>query len=180
MIFTQSPLPGAYAIDVEKREDERGFFARTYCTDELRSFNLPTLISQCSISYNLKRGTLRGLHCQRAPHAEAKFVRCTAGSIFDVIVDLRAGSETYSQWWGLLLSDSNRRTMFVPQSFAHGFITLCDDVEVLYMMSVPFVAEASAGVRWDDPTIGIEWPIQPEVISARDRTLPLLVDFEGG
>lgn len=179
MILTQGPLHGAYAIDVEKREDERGFFARTYCTEELGAFGLPTSISQCSVSFNLKRGTLRGLHFQNAPHAEAKLVRCTAGSIFDVIVDLRGDSETYSQWWGLSLSAANRRTMFVPEGFAHGFITLCDDVEVLYMMSVPFAAEASGGIRWDDPVVGVHWPIPPEVISARDRALPLLAELEG-
>jgi dTDP-4-dehydrorhamnose 3,5-epimerase len=180
MIFTQGPLPGAYAIDIEKNEDERGFFARSYCTAELQRLDLPVSISQCSISYNLKRGTLRGLHFQRPPHEEDKFVRCTAGSVFDVVVDLRTESQTYTKWWGLELSASNRRTLFVPEGFAHGFITLSDGAEVLYMMSVPFVAEASAGVRWNDPLVGVAWPVQPEIISARDRALPWLADIHKG
>jgi dTDP-4-dehydrorhamnose 3,5-epimerase len=179
LIFTQSPLAGAYTIDLEKREDERGFFARTFCTEELQNLGLPGSVSQCSISFSLKRATLRGLHYQGAPHAEDKWVRCTGGAVFDVIVDLRTESPTYAKWWGVELSASNWRTIFVPQGFAHGFVTLSDRTEVYYMMSVPFVADAAAGIRWDDPVVGVEWPVQPEIISSRDSALPLLAEAHG-
>jgi dTDP-4-dehydrorhamnose 3,5-epimerase len=173
-------MAGAYSIDLDERADERGFFARTFCTEELQSHGLPGTVSQCSISYNIRRATLRGLHYQKAPHAEDKLVRCTAGAVYDVIVDLRKESPTYAKWWGVELSAANHRTIFVPKGFAHGFVTLSDEAEVYYMMSVPFVAEAAAGIRWDDPTVRVEWPVRPEVISARDRELPLLADVRDG
>jgi dTDP-4-dehydrorhamnose 3,5-epimerase len=169
LIFTETSVAGAYLIDVERRDDERGFFARTYCEDELRARGLDANVPQCNISWNRQRGTLRGLHYQAAPHEETKIVRCTRGAIWDVVVDLRAESSTYLQWTAASLTDDNRRALYIPRGVAHGFITLTDDAEVLYMMGASFVAEAARGVRWDDPAIAIRWPIVPVVISEKDR-----------
>jgi dTDP-4-dehydrorhamnose 3,5-epimerase len=174
MIFTESPLAGAYTIDMTRMEDERGFFARSYCAQEFRAHGLPADMPECSVSFNLRRGTLRGMHFQSAPHTEDKLVRCTAGGIFDVIVDLRAGSPTHRQWFGAELTSENRRSLFIPKGFAHGFITLCDATEVFYMISVPYVAGCERGVRWNDPALAIEWPMDPVVISPRDAAYPLL------
>jgi dTDP-4-dehydrorhamnose 3,5-epimerase len=174
MIFTESPLAGAYTIDMTRREDERGFFARSYCAQEFSAHGLPADMPECSVSFNLRRGTLRGMHFQSAPHTEDKLVRCTAGGIFDVIVDLRAGSPTQRRWFGAELTAENRRSLFIPKGFAHGFITLCDATEVFYMISVPYVAGFERGVRWNDPALAIEWPMDPVVISPRDAAYPLL------
>jgi dTDP-4-dehydrorhamnose 3,5-epimerase len=174
MIFTESPLPGVYFVDMVRLEDERGFFARSYCSEEFAAQNLGPELRQCSVSFNARKGTLRGMHYQNDPHAEHKLVRCTAGSIFDVVVDLRPASEHYRQWLGVDLSAQNRRAIFIPPGFAHGFLSLSDDSEVYYMISVAHAPAFSAAVRWNDPDIGIEWPAEPSVISARDAAHPLL------
>jgi dTDP-4-dehydrorhamnose 3,5-epimerase len=174
MIFTESPLPGAFLIDLAPIADERGFFARAYCAEEFAARGLGTELRQCSVSHNTRKGTLRGLHYQRAPHEEHKLVRCTSGAIFDVIVDIRPQSPNYRRWFGSDLTAENRRSLFIPAGFAHGFITLSDDTEVYYMISVPHAPEYGQGFRWSDPAFGIEWPLAPRVISARDAAYPLL------
>lgn len=174
MIFTESPLAGAYIVDMSRHEDERGFFARSYCADEFAALGFGGNMRQCSVSYNETRGTLRGMHFQAAPHDEEKLVRCTAGAIFDVIVDLRLGSPTRRRWFGIELSAANRRSLFIPKGFAHGFISLADASEVFYMISEPYVPVFGRGIRWNDPALGIEWPLTPTVMSARDAAYPLL------
>jgi dTDP-4-dehydrorhamnose 3,5-epimerase len=174
MIFRESPLPGAFIVDLELHADERGFFARSYCPDEFAAQGLTTPLRQCSVSYNARKGTLRGLHHQAAPHEEHKLVRCTAGAIFDVIVDIRPRSRHYQRWFGTELSAQNRRALFIPAGFAHGFITLSDDAEVYYMISVPHSPSHAQGFRWSDPAFGIQWPLSPSVISPRDAAYPLL------
>jgi dTDP-4-dehydrorhamnose 3,5-epimerase len=172
--FQESPLAGAYTIEMDRLEDERGFFARSYCAAEFAARGLGLAMPQSSVSFNARRGTLRGLHYQAAPHAEDKLVRCTAGAIYDVIVDLRPDSPTARRWFGVELSAANHRSLFVPQGLAHGFMTLRDDTEVLYMISVPYTPGFERGVRWNDPAIGISWPAAPSVVSARDAAYPLL------
>jgi dTDP-4-dehydrorhamnose 3,5-epimerase len=174
MIFTESTLPGAFTIDMVRAQDERGFFARSFSAEEFAAHGLPTEMPQSSVSYNERKGTLRGLHYQAPPHGEDKLVRCTAGAIFDVIVDLRSASPTQRRWFGTELTADNRRAIFIPKGFAHGFITLRDDTEVLYMISVPYAPGSERGVRWNDPALAIKWPIEPVVISARDAAHPLL------
>jgi dTDP-4-dehydrorhamnose 3,5-epimerase len=174
--FVPAGLEGAYLLEPEPFADERGSFARVWCRDELAEHGLTAELAQCSVSRNTHAGTLRGMHFQRAPHEEAKLVRCIRGAIFDVIVDLRAGSPTLGRWAGFRLDPENGAALYVPEGFAHGFQTLTDDAEVLYMISHRYVPEASTGVRWDDPAFGIEWPNAPErTISERDRAWP---DFE--
>ena len=173
MRFVPVELAGAFVVELEPIEDERGSFARTWCRDELAAQGLETELAQCSTSRNLRAGTLRGMHFQQAPHEEVKLVRCTRGAIFDVIVDLRPGSPTYAAWFGAELDAASGRGLYVPKGFAHGFQTLTDDTEVLYMISYPYVAEASTGVRWDDPAFGIVWPeTRVRTLSARDRSWP--------
>ncbi len=179
MKFTASPLAGVYTVDMDRIEDERGFFARTFCSEEFTQHGLEAPTSQCSVSFNARLGTLRGLHFQAAPHDEEKLVRCTAGAIFDVAVDLRAGSATHRQWFGAELTAGNHRALYIPKGFAHGFVTLADATEVLYMISVPHAPGFGRGVRWDDPAFAIEWPLQPVVISARDAAYPSLDDDVG-
>ncbi len=174
MIFTESALPGAYVIDLARREDERGFFARSYCAEEFAARGLGPELRQCSVSYNVCKGTLRGMHFQAAPHEEHKLVRCTAGAVFDVIVDIRPASPTYRRWTGVELTADNRRSLFIPPGYAHGFMTLTDDAEVYYMISVPHAPDFGRGVRWNDPAFAIEWPLTPAVVSARDAAYPLL------
>ena len=174
MIFTESPLRGAHLIDMTRMEDERGFFARAFCADEFAAHGLAAHMSQCSVSFNAQAGTLRGLHFQVSPHDEEKLVRCTAGAIFDVIVDIRGDSPTHRHWFGAELTAANRRALYVPKGFAHGFITLADDTEVFYMISVPYVAGSAKGLRWNDPMLGIRWPMEPTVISGRDAQYALL------
>jgi dTDP-4-dehydrorhamnose 3,5-epimerase len=171
--FIETPLRGAYVLELERHEDERGFFARLWCEEEMRSRGLDTRVAQCNLSFNPRRGTLRGMHFQAAPHGESKIVRCTRGAIYDVIVDLRGGSPTRGRWFGAELDAESRRALYIPQEFAHGFLTLQDDCEVFYQMGREFVAEAGRGVRWNDPAFGIEWPFAPAVISARDANWPL-------
>ena len=179
MIFTELPLPGAFAVDLQELRDERGFFARSYCAAEFAAKGLGPELRQCSVSYNARRGTLRGLHYQDAPHEEHKLVRCTAGAIYDVIVDIRQSSPTYRRWYGAELTMANRRSLFIPPGFAHGFVSLTDGAEVYYMISVAHAPEFSRGLRWNDPAFAIEWPLAPTVISARDAAYPLM-DALGG
>lgn len=172
MLFTETHLKGAYLIDVERRQDERGFFGRSWCRDEFEAHGLESQVAQCNISFNEKRGTLRGLHYQMAPYEEAKLVRCTMGAIYDVIIDLRPDSVTLSDWLAVELTAENRRALYVPKGFAHGFQTLSDKTEVFYQMSEVYHPKAARGVRWDDPTFRIEWPIQTSIISEKDRQHP--------
>ena len=174
MKFQESPLAGAYTIELDRLEDERGFFARSYSAEEFAARGLPAAMPQSSVSFNARRGTLRGLHYQAEPHAEDKLVRCTAGAIYDVIVDLRPDSPTARRWFGVELSAANHRSLFVPKGLAHGFMTLRDDTEVLYMISVPYAPGFERGLRWNDPALGISWPTAPSVVSARDAAYPLL------
>jgi dTDP-4-dehydrorhamnose 3,5-epimerase len=172
MEFVPLLLSGAYLVELKPVHDERGFFARTWCTDEFKKRGLSTKLAQCAISYNGRRGTLRGMHYQAEPYAEAKLVRCSAGAIYDVIVDLRQGSATYRQWLAVELTAANHKMIYIPEGFAHGFQTLADDSEVFYQISEPYVSECARGVRWDDPVFRIKWPIADPIISDRDRNFP--------
>jgi len=176
MIFRETGLRGAYVVDLEKREDERGFFARTWCVGEFEAHGLNTRLVQCSLSFNTRKGTLRGLHYQVKPHEEAKLVRCTAGALCDVIVDLRRDSPTYKRHVSVDLTAGNRTMLYVPEGFAHGFLTLEDATEVFYQISEFQAPEQARGVRWNDPALGIAWPGEVKVISERDRSWP---DFAG-
>ena len=176
MIFDETQLAGAFIIDPERMEDERGFFARTFCVDEFTAHGLDPACVQCNISFNLRRGTLRGMHTQKPPHEEAKLVRCTLGAIHDVIIDLRPGSTTYAEHVGVELSAENRRMLYIPKGFAHGFQTLADNSEVFYQMSSMYVPGSASGVRYNDPAFGIEWPLPVTEISERDVAYP---DFGG-
>lgn len=172
MIFTELDLPGAYVIDLEPHRDERGFFARTWCRREFWDHGLETRIAQCNLSYNRRRGTLRGMHYQAPPHGEAKLVRCVRGALLDVIVDLRPESDTYGSHEAVELSAENRRALYVPRGFAHGFQALEDDTEILYQMSEFHAPEHARGYRYDDPAFGIEWPVEPPVVKDRDLEWP--------
>ncbi|HXQ28116.1 MAG TPA: dTDP-4-dehydrorhamnose 3,5-epimerase [Gemmatimonadales bacterium] len=172
MIFHETALPGAYVIEPERREDERGFFARVWCEREFAAHGLETRIAQCSISLTTRRGTLRGMHYQRPPHEEVKIVRCTRGGIHDVIIDLRPDSATFLQHFAVALTAENRGSLYVPRGFAHGFQTLEDDTEVSYQISAFYVPDAARGVRWDDPAFGIAWPIADPILLDRDRSYP--------
>ena len=176
MIFTETAVPGAVVIELERFADERGFFARSFCAREFAAHGLDARVAQCNVSFNRTKGTLRGLHFQRPPHAEAKFVRCTAGRVYDVIVDLRADSPAFCRHLGIELSAHNRTMLYVPAGVAHGFQTLEDESEVFYQMSAPYERDAAAGVRWNDAAFAITWPLAVSVISARDRGYP---DFAG-
>lgn len=168
MIFTESPLPGAYVIDLEKRGDARGFFARAFCEKEFAAHGLVTHFSQVNNSLSAQRGTLRGMHYQLAPKAETKLVRCIRGALHDVILDLRKGSPTFGKSFGADLTAENRRMMYVPKGFAHGFITLADDTEAFYFADEFYAPEQERGVRWNDPRFGIAWPAAPVVVSDKD------------
>jgi dTDP-4-dehydrorhamnose 3,5-epimerase len=172
--FEQTDVDGALVLLPQAREDERGLFARTVDAEELRSRGLASVWVQCSTSYNRRAGTLRGLHYQAAPHEETKLVRCTRGAIFDVVVDLRPASHTHRRWAGVELSQENRQSLYVPKGCAHGFLTLTDDAEVLYMMDEPYVGEAARGVRWNDPAFGVAWPAEglELTMSERDHSYP--------
>ncbi len=174
MIFTETGLKDAFIIEPELLHDERGFFARTWSQEEFLQRGLNPRVVQQNISLNKMRGTLRGMHYQVEPHQETKLVRCTAGTIFDVLVDLREDSPTFLKWIGFELSSNNRRMLYVPESFAHGFQTLEDDTEVVYQISEYYHPESAQGLRWDDPALGIEWPLPVTVISQRDKQYPLL------
>lgn len=172
MKFRAIEVPGAYLVRIERLQDERGFFARTFCEQEFRSAGLNPRVSQASISYNAAQGTLRGLHYQAAPHAETKIVRCTRGAIWDVVVDVRPHSSTYLQWTGVTLSADGDEMLYIPEGVAHGFLTLEPDTEIHYQMSVPYSAENGRGIRWNDPALGIDWPVAPRLMSNRDRGYP--------
>jgi dTDP-4-dehydrorhamnose 3,5-epimerase len=172
MIFTETKLRGAYVIDIERLEDERGFFARSWCRREFEAHGLNPRLMQCDISFNLRKGTLRGMHYQTKPFEEAKLVRCTRGAIHDIIVDIRPDSPTFREYVGLLLAAESRRSLYVPEGFAHGFLTLEENTEVFYQMSEFYAQECARGIRWNDPMFGIEWPSDVLVISDRDRNYP--------
>jgi dTDP-4-dehydrorhamnose 3,5-epimerase len=172
MRFLPTPLPGVALVEPELLEDERGFFARCFCAEEFAAHGLDARVVQCSTSFTRQRGAVRGLHYQRAPYGETKLVRCTAGALWDVVVDLRPASAAFGRHFAVELSAANRRMLYVPQGVAHGFQTLADGTEVFYQMSAPHAPDAAAGVRWDDPALGIEWPLAVTVISARDRSYP--------
>lgn len=172
MRFIETALAGAFVIEIDPKPDLRGFFARTFCRDEFTAAGLPGEFVQSSISVNVRRGTLRGLHFQAPPGAEPKLVRCNRGALFDVIVDLRVGSATHCRWFGTELSADNHRALYVPPGFAHGFQTLMDDSEVAYQMAEFYMPELARGVRWNDPAFGIAWPIDPPFLSDRDASYP--------
>lgn len=174
MIFHSLPLKDAYLIDVEKKEDIRGYFARLFCEVELAHKKLPFNVTSVSVSHNSKKNTLRGLHYQAAPYEEEKIVYCIKGAIFDVIVDLRNGSSTKGEWFSMELSAEKKNGFYIPKGFAHGFQTLCDNCEVLYLISAPYSPEHATGVRWNDPALSIPWPYKNSIISERDQNLPLL------
>ncbi len=172
MKFIDLPLAGAYLIEPQPIVDERGFFARTWCSAEFRMRKLNPHLAQCSVSFNTRRGTLRGMHYQDEPHQEAKLVRCSSGAIYDVILDLRPASATYRQWLAFELTSEDHKMVYVPEGFAHGFQTLADNTEVFYQISEMYRPECARGVRWNDPLFGIKWPIQEMLISPRDRDFP--------
>jgi dTDP-4-dehydrorhamnose 3,5-epimerase len=180
MIFAETPLPGAYVIELDKHEDERGFFARSWCAREFTAKGLDPHLVQCNVSFNKLKGTLRGLHYQVPPHAEAKLVRCTKGSLFDVIVDLRKASPTFLKWFAIELTAANHRMIYIPNLFAHGFQTLEDDTEIFYQMSEFYEPAASKGLRWNDPRLGINWQDADRTMSQKDQAYPNLeVSFVG-
>lgn len=170
MLFIQTPLQGAYVVDLEKIQDERGFFARVFCAQEFEQHGLKPVIAQANLSFNHRKGTMRGLHYQLTPAAETKLVRCISGAIWDVIVDMRPDSETYLQHFGVELSTSNRRALYVPEMFAHGYLTLTDGAEVIYSVGELYTPGAERGIRYDDPALGIDWPIKVSVISRKDTS----------
>ena len=177
MKFLETCLKGAYILEVEPFTDERGFFARGFCVNEFKAYGLQTRIRQCNTSFNNEKGTLRGLHFQKSPYQEAKLVRCTKGRIFDVMVDIRPDSSTFLRWVGYELTDENYRSLFIPEGFAHGYQTLVDNTEVFYHVSEFYHPESSCELRWDDPDIGIEWPMQPQSISDKDGKAPFVSEF---
>ena len=172
MKFVETGLGGAYVIEPENHSDERGFFGRTFCRREFDSQGLNSCVAQCSVSFNRKQGTLRGMHFQVAPHQEAKLVRCTMGSIFDVIIDLRPNSPTLKRYFSVVLSAENRTALYVPEGFAHGFQTFEDNSEVFYQISEFYSPECARGVRWNDPTFAIHWPDDERIILDRDQSYP--------
>ena len=169
MKFAETPLKGAYLIDLNLLEDERGFFARSWCRQEALKVGLNPDVVQCNISFNKKKGTLRGMHYQDNPHEEAKLVRCVRGAIFDAIIDLRPDSITLKKWFAVELTEENKKMLYIPEGFAHGFQTLADNTEVLYQMSEFFHPECARGIRWNDPLFSIEWPYDERIISEKDQ-----------
>jgi dTDP-4-dehydrorhamnose 3,5-epimerase len=177
--FGETGLAGAWVLAPERFADDRGFFARTFCREEFAARGLDTAVAQCSVSYNHRRGTVRGLHYQAAPREEAKLVRCTRGAIFDAIVDVRLGSPTRGKHFAVVLTAENGLQLFIPKGMAHGFQTLEDATEVFYQISAPYAPELARGYRFDDPAFGIPWPLPVTVLSDRDRDLPRFEGFEG-
>ena len=173
MIFTQSRIAGAWILDIVPFRDHRGFFATTWLPDELRKHGINPELAQCNLAFSVKRGTLRGMHFQKAPHAQAKIIRATRGSLIDVIVDLREDSPTFRQWDAVELTADNHRMLYMPEGIAHGYLTLEDNTEAYYHASSLYQPSAESGVRWDDPAFGIEWPFEPTEISDKDRQWPL-------
>lgn len=175
MIFHKTNLKDAFIIELNKLKDERGFFARQYCQNEFSDHGINFPIVQANVSYNKLKGTLRGMHYQTEPHGEAKLVRCTKGGIYDAIIDVRSDSPTFKKWIGVELTEHNHKMLYVPEGFAHGFITLQDDTEVTYQVSEFYTPGAEEGIRWDDPTFNIDWPAEVNVISEKDLNWP---DFD--
>jgi dTDP-4-dehydrorhamnose 3,5-epimerase len=167
--FIETKLKGAFVVELERLEDERGFFARSWCEREAAAYGLHSKWVQCNISFNKQKATLRGMHYQSAPFDEAKLVRCTRGAIYDVFIDLRPDSSTFKRWMAVELSAENRRMLFIPEGFAHGFLTLDDNSEIFYQMSQFYAPAYARGVRWNDPAFAIEWPMDVRVISDKDR-----------
>ena len=176
MLFIETKLAGGYIIELEKIEDDRGFFARTFCQREFEAHGLNPRIAQCSVSFNRRKGTLRGMHYQVAPYEESKLVRCTMGAIYDVAVDLRPESRTFKQWVAVELTGENGRMFYIPQGLAHGFQTLVDNTEVFYQMSEFYRPQCARGVRWDDPAFGMTWPIKEVIISIKDASFAALAN----
>ena len=176
MIFTPTKLAGAFIIDLKKIEDDRGFFARTFCLNEFKEQGIDIEIRQANTNLSAKKGTIRGMHYQNHPYEEDKVVRCTKGALFDVIIDLRKDSPTYKQWIGVELTENNHRALLVPKGFAHGFLTLEDNTEANYLVSQFYTPGAEAGIRYNDPQFGIEWPFEPVVVSEKDANHP---DYQG-
>ena len=172
--FSETSLAGLWRIELELREDERGFLARTYCEKEFSGHGLNTQWPQCNLTLTKKRGMIRGMHFQAEPKPEIKLIRCSRGAIFDVLVDVRRGSPTFGKWEGFELSAENHRTLYVPGGFAHGFQCLTDNCEVVYQMSEFYFADLARGIRFDDPQVGIKWPLASPALSERDKNLPLL------
>lgn len=172
MIFCETRLSGSFVIDPERLGDERGFFARSWCEREFKDHGIETKFVQCNISFNQKMGTLRGMHYQAALYEEAKMIRCTMGAIYDVIADLRPKSLTYKEWVSAELTSDNRRMIYIPKGFAHGFLTLTDNSEVFYMMSEFYAPGFGRGIKWNDPVLGITWPAEVRVISSQDQSYP--------
>jgi dTDP-4-dehydrorhamnose 3,5-epimerase len=172
MKFHETGLAGLFRVSIEPRGDERGFFARTWCVDEAAAHGIQAAFVQCNLSSNLRRGTLRGMHYQAAPHEEAKLVSCIRGAIYDVAIDLRPESPTFKRWYGAELSAENHEMLFIPEGFAHGFQTLTDGSDVFYQMGERYVPEAARGVRWDDPAFGVRWPSAERLIAPRDQSYP--------
>lgn len=178
MIFSETRLAGAYTVGIDRRKDDRGYFARMFCADEFSAHGLRSMVAQASVSFNAKRGTLRGLHFQYPPAAETKYVRCTKGAVFDVIVDLRPESSTYLEHLAVVLSAENGRGLYVPRRFAHGFVTLENDTELTYLISESHTPNAEGGLRYDDPMLGVDWPLPARVVSPRDATWSSLCEIE--
>jgi dTDP-4-dehydrorhamnose 3,5-epimerase len=172
MLFTETEIRGAFILDAEQIADERGFFARSWARDEFEAHGLKPDLAQCNLSYNHRKGTVRGMHWQAAPHAETKLVRCTQGGMYDVIIDLRPDSPTYLRWVGVELTAENRRALYIPEGCGHGFQTLADATEVFYMITEYYTPAAARGMRWNDPAINVTWPLAVTVISERDAQYP--------
>jgi dTDP-4-dehydrorhamnose 3,5-epimerase len=172
MIFTPAGLEGAYLVEMERRGDDRGWFARAWCAGELEARGLAFTVAQANVARTARRGTVRGLHWQAAPHAEAKLVRCTRGAVYDVAVDVRPGSPTHGRWIGAALDERDGRMLYVPEGCAHGYQALEDDTEVTYLVSAPYAPAAERGIRWDDPAFAIRWPLPAVGVSDRDRSWP--------
>lgn len=177
MKFSRTTLDGLWLVELELREDERGFLARTYCEQEFAANGLNNRWPQCNLTLTKQRGMIRGMHFQAEPKPEIKLIRCATGAIFDVLVDVRRGSPTFGRWEGFELTAQNRRSLYVPGGFAHGFQCLTDNCEVFYQMSEFYVPELARGLRFDDPQVGIRWPLANPILSDRDRSLPLLADL---
>lgn len=174
MVFTELELAGVFLIELERQEDQRGFFARSWCQEEFLAHGLNPRLVQCNVSWNERRGTLRGLHYQAAPHEEAKLVRCTRGSVYDVVLDLRPHSPTVGRWMAKELRADRYHQLYIPEGCAYGFQTLEDDTEVFYQMSERYHAESARGVRWNDAAFNIAWPLEPTVMSEKDRAYPMV------
>lgn len=172
MKFSETKLEGAFIVDLQRLSDERGFFARSFCQDEFKEHGLIADVVQANLSWNESKGTLRGMHYQHDPYQETKFIRCTRGAIFDVIIDLRRDSPTYGDWLGVELTADNHRALYVPRDFAHGFITLEDQTEVSYLVSQGYQPGAEGGIRWNDPKFNVQWPIDPVCVSEKDANWP--------